>query len=168
MLESHTVVALRTDFRRPAHVAAAIGLFTGMALAVGAESPWTRACGLVLLIGVAFLLVLVHWPRQGELLRLVLDRPRRTLYWAHRGGEAEELPFPAVRAVAVEDTPHPRVVLLWAVDTSGRWVNMGQGDRSELEGFAREMANVMDVPLWYRDSAPEALRNHSVQPPFAR
>ena len=168
MPESHTVVALRSALRRPAVVAAIFVIAAALVAAVRANSPWLLAFGLGALAGISLLLAWVNWPRKGELIRLVLDRPRRTLYWAHRGGEPEELPFPAVRAVAVEATDHPRYVVLWAVDTSGRWVQVGQGTRTELETFAREMANVMDVPLWYRDRSaqgPSAAR--STLPPSA-
>lgn len=166
MPESHTLVTLRGDIVRPLVLAVVAGVTVGLVSAVRADSPWLWSFGLGTLVGLGLLLAWVNWPRKGELVRLVLDRPRRTLYWAHRGSEPEELPFPAVRAVAIEATDHPRYVLLWAVDTSGRWVQVGQGIRTDLEGFAREMANVMDVPLWYRDrtlSGPSAAR--STQPP---
>jgi hypothetical protein len=155
--------------RRPLRLAAALGVTVGLLVAFRADSPWIIAFGVGALAGIAMLWAWVNWPRQGELLRLVLDRPRRTLYWAHRGGEPEELPFLAVRAIAVEATDHPRYVLLWAIDTSGRWVQMGQGVRSELEAFAREMAQVMDVPLWYREQASrETSAARPAQPPFTR
>jgi hypothetical protein len=168
MPESHTIVALRSALQRPLVLAALLGIAAALTLAYRADSPWLFAFGLGAFVGMALLLAWVNWPRKGELVRLVLDRPRRTLYWAHRGGEPEELPFPAVRAVAIEATDHPRYVLLWAVDTSGRWVQVGQGIRAELEAFAKEMANVMDVPLWYRDrSSQEPASVRSTQPPSA-
>lgn len=168
MPDSHTVVALRSALQRPLMVGAMLAIAAALVVAVQANSPWLLAFGLGALAGITLLLAWVNWPRKGELIRLVLDRPRRTLYWAHRGGEPEELPFPAVRAVAVEATDHPRYVVLWAVDTSGRWVQVGQGTRTDLEAFAREMANVMDVPLWYRDRAPQGpSKAHATLPPSA-
>jgi len=127
------------------------------------ESPWLLAFAAGGIAGSAGLLAWVMWPRKGDLVRLVLDKPRKTLYWAHRGGEPEELSFRALRAVAVEATDHPRYALLWAVDTSGRWVSMGQGTRQEMEHFAREMADVIAVPLWFRDRSEEA---KSPKPPL--
>ena len=166
MPESHGVVALRSALQRPLILAALFGIAAALLVAFEADSPWILTFGLGALVGITLLLAWVNWPRKGELVRLVLDRPRRTLYWAHRGGEPEELPFPAVRAVAIEATDHPRYVLLWAVDTSGRWVQVGQGIRTDLEAFAREMANVMDVPLWYRDgTSGERPKVRSTQPP---
>lgn len=168
MPESHTVVTLRSDLVRPLALAVITGIVVGLILAFRSHSPWILSFGLGTVVGLALLLAWVHWPRKGELVRLVLDRPRRTLYWAHRGSEPEELPFPAVRAVAIESTDSPQYVFLWAVDTSGRWVQVGQGTRSELEGFAREMANVMDVPLWYRDRTLHgSSAAQSTQPPAA-
>lgn len=168
MSESHSVVALRSALQRPLLLAALLCIVAALLLAFQADSVWLLAFGLGALAGITGLLAWINWPRKGELVRLVLDRPRRTLYWAHRGGEPEELPFPAVRAVVIEATDHPRYVLLWAVDTSGRWVQVGQGIKTELEAFAREMANVMDVPLWYRDAVPqEQSLDRSTIPPSA-
>jgi hypothetical protein len=151
MADSYTVVTLRSAMRRPLTAVLAIWVAIGLLLIFWSHSPWVLAFALGAVIGSALLVAWLNWPRKGELVRLVLDRPRKTLYWAHRGGEPEELPFRAVRAVAVESTEHPRYAVLWAVDTTGRWVNVGQGTRAELEPFAREMAHVMEVPLWYRD-----------------
>ena len=168
MPESHSVVSLRSALQRPLILVAVFCIAAALLVAFEADSPWLLAFGLGALVGITLLLAWVNWPRKGELVRLVLDRPRRTLYWAHRGGEPEELPFPAVRAVAIEATDHPRYVRLWAVDTSGRWVQVGQGIRTDLEAFAQEMANVIDVPLWYREVASgERPKVRSTQPPSA-
>lgn len=151
------VVTLRNEIRRPVLAILAFWFVAAAALSWWVKSPWLSAFAAGGVAGSALLLAWVWWPRKGELVRLVLDRTRKTLYWAHRGGEAEELPFTALRAVAIESAEHPRYAQLWAVERSGRWVSMGQGTRTDLEHFAREMADVIDVPLWYRESSPEAM-----------
>jgi hypothetical protein len=170
MVDPHTVMALRSEVRRPLTAMLVLGALVAVPLVFLAQSPWFVAFAAGVVVGCAWLLAWLNWPRKGELMRLVLDRPRKTLYWAHRGGEPEELPFPAVRAVAIESTEHPRYVRLWAVDTTGRWVHVGQGTRAELEVFAQEMANVMDVPLWYRDRSRGQKRSttHATLPPPIR
>lgn len=146
---------MRNEFRRPLLALAVVWCVSAAAVSWWVDSPWLLVFATGGVAGAALLLAWVMWPRKGDLVRLVLDRPRRLVYWAHHGGEPEELPFGAIRALALEETLHPRYALLWAVDTSGRWINMGQGTRTEMENFAREMAEVIRVPLWYR--APAAV-----------
>jgi hypothetical protein len=150
------VVTLRHEFRRPIVAVLAFWCLAAALASWWVESFWLSAFAAGGIVGSVGLLLWVIWPRRGDLERLVLDRVRKTLYWAHRGGEPEELPFKALRAVAIEQAEHPRYAQLWAVDTSGRWVSMGQGTRPEMEHFAREMADVIDVPLWFRERSPNA------------
>jgi hypothetical protein len=144
------VITLRSEVRGP--LVTAVGLWCGAALVVAvlAQPAWLVALALGGAVGSALILAFALWPRRGDLVRLVIDGQRRTLYWAHHGEEPEELPFSALRAVAVEHTPSRRTARLWAVDLSGRWVALGSGARKSIEGFAGELADSVDVPVWYK------------------
>jgi hypothetical protein len=115
-----------------------------------AQPAWLVALALGGALGSAAILAFALWPRRGDLVRLVIDGQRRTLYWAHHGQEAEELPFSSLRAIAVEHTPGRRAARLWSVDLSGRWVALGCGSRKSIEAFAGELADSVDVPVWYK------------------
>jgi hypothetical protein len=89
-------------------------------------------------------------PRRGELLRLLIDRKKRIVYWVHRGKEAEEVPFSSIRAVALEPVLSGRRLKVYAIDTTSQWIPLGSGTASETERFGRGMAAIVGVPLWYK------------------
>jgi hypothetical protein len=134
---AQTVITLRSEVRGP------------LVTAVG-QPAWPVALALGGAVGSALILAFALWPRRGELVRRVIDGQRRTLYWAHHGHEPEELPFSALRAVAVEHTHGPYFGRLWAVDLSGRWVVLGSGSQKSIEGFAGELSESVDVPVWHK------------------
>jgi hypothetical protein len=144
------VITLRSEVRRPLVTAVSLWCCAALVVAAIAPSAWLLALALGGAVGSVLILAFALWPRRGDLERLVIDGRRRTLYWAHRGQEAEELPFSSLRAVAVGEGPGRRAAKLWAVDLSGRWVALGDGPRTSIEAFAGELAEAVAVPVWYK------------------
>jgi hypothetical protein len=149
---SQTIVTVRNEIRGPILVLLAFWFVAALVVAMFAHSMWLLvAAG----SGITASVVLLAWalvPRRGDLVRLVLDPFRGVLYWAHHGTEPEEIAFSALRAVAIEPAKSERFVHLWAIDTSGHWASLGRGIRNEMEPFAKEIADTVNVPLWYRDA----------------
>ena len=147
-----TVIAVRSEVRGPLLALLGFWFVAALVVAMFADSVWLLAIAAGgITTSVAMLFVALR-PRTGDLVRLVLDRPRCTLYWAHHGSEPEEIPFASLRAVAIEPSPDSRYVHLWAVDLSGRWVSLGRDLRSESEPFAQEVAEAVGIPVWYRET----------------
>jgi hypothetical protein len=147
---SRLVITIRHELYGP--VLAMMALWVAAALIAllfaHASELWFVALGSVALLSGA--LLWIARPRRGELVRLVLDVEHRTIYWAHRGTEPEELAFAALRALVVEAFLRGRVLTLHAVEESGRWVSLGQGPAKQLAPFAREVARRVGVPIWWR------------------
>jgi len=147
---SRLVITIRHELYGP--VLAMIGLWVMAApvvlLVAHASGPWFFALGAVAVLSGE--LLWIARPRRGELVRLVLDVEHRTIYWAHRGAEPEELPFAALRALVVESCLGGRVLKLHGVERTGRWVSLGQGPALQLAPFARETARRVGVPVWWR------------------
>jgi hypothetical protein len=149
---AQTIITVRNEIRGPIVVLLAFWFVAALIVAVFARSIWLLAAAGSGILASVVLLAWALMPRRGDLLRLVLDRPRGVLYWAHHGTEPEEIPFSALRAVAIEPAASERFVHLWAVDTLGHWASLGRGLRNEMETFAKEVADTVDVPLWYREA----------------
>jgi hypothetical protein len=147
-----TIVTVRNEIRGPIVVLLVFWFVAALVVAVFARSVWLLAAAGSGILASVVLLAWALLPRRGDLVRLVLDRPRSVLYWAHHGTEPEEIPFSALRAVAIEPAASERFVHLWAVDTSGHWASLGRGLRNEMEPFVKEIADAVDVPLWYREA----------------
>lgn len=145
-----TVITLRNELRGPVLAVLAFWFVTTVVLAVFARTVWLLALAAGGLLGAVGMLAWALWPRRGDLVRLILDRKRRTIWWAHHGREPEELHFSSLRAVIVEATGPRRFGRLWAVDSAGRRVALGSGTRAEMETFGRELAHAIGVPLWYQ------------------
>jgi len=145
-----TVITTRSELRGPVVAVLAFWFVTTVVLAVFARTLWLLALATGGLLGAVGMLAWALWPRRGDLVRLVLDRERRTIWWAHHGREPEELPFSSIRAVIVEAAGPGRFGRLWAVDSAGRRVALGSGARAEIETFGRELATTISVPLWYK------------------
>jgi len=153
MDQPRMVISVRSELPRLPLIALAIWFVATAVVMVLANDTWLWVGALVTTAGTTVALIRISRPRRGELMRLLLDLETRTVYWAHYGKDAEELPFGAFRAVAVEPLRRNKRVKLYAVDSTGRWVSLGTGSRPDLERFARAMASAMEIPLWYKQAS---------------
>jgi hypothetical protein len=144
------VITVKSRVPGPVLAGVAVCLISAAIIAVFAQSTWAWALAVGGVSGAGAALLWLCRPRQGELLRLLIDREKRMLYWVHRGREAEEVPFGAIRAVALEPILRGRRLKVYAIDTTGKWVPLGSGIRAETERFGKGMAAIVGVPLWYK------------------
>lgn len=143
------VVTVRSELPMSFILTMSAWFLATVAVALFAQERWLWVSAAGASVGTSFVFLWAVRPRKGELERLILDLERRIIYWAHRGGEPEEVPFDSLKAIALEPTRGGRVKL-HAVERTGRWVPLGQGRRREIEQFAESMCEVLRVPLWYR------------------
>ena len=148
---AETVITIKSEIRGPVLALLGFWLFTAFVIALFAGHLWlvALACGGV--VGASIALVWALRPRRGDLLRLVVDVPRRTIWWVHQGHEPEEVPFAALRAILIEPLPVRKYIQVWAIEKSGRRHAVGSGRRSEMEAFGRRTAELVGVPLWFRE-----------------
>ena len=144
------VITVRSRIPEPVLAGVAVCMISATVIAVFAQSTWTWAMAVGGMCGAGIALLWLCRPRRGELLRLLIDREKRILYWVHRGHDAEEVPFAAIRAVALEPFLRGRRLKVYAIDTSCMWVPLGSGPAEETERFGRGMAAIVGVPLWYK------------------
>jgi len=147
------VVTIRNELQGPLLVMLGFWVLAAAVTSVFARTSWLWFAALGAVVGASGMMLFITRPRRGELVRLVLDGERRTVYWAHRGEDPEELHFSALRAVVVEPQLGGRTLRLHAVEQSGRWVTLGAGPRAHLAPFAREVAAQVGVPLWSREKS---------------
>lgn len=122
-------------------------------VAIFAQTLWILALAGVTLIGSIGLAQWLLRPRPGSLARLVIDTSRRTIYWAHHGCDPEELPFSALKALILQSSELSPQATLWALDLTGRRVELGHAPGSDLEDMAVELSGVICVPLWYEQQS---------------
>ena len=146
------VISVKSELPRAFVVTMTAWILVTLAVAMFSRDNvlWMSAAGAA--AGTAAVFLWAFRPRRGELIRLLLDLERRTIYWAHHGQDAEEVHFGSLKAIALEPLGGDRKVKLYAVEGTGRWVALGHGGRKELERFAQAMSDVIEVPLWYRTS----------------
>lgn len=145
-----TVITVKSRIPEPFLAGVVVCLISAAVIAVFAESTWSWAMAVGGMCGAGLALLWLCRPRRGELLRLLIDRNKRILYWVHRGREAEEVPFKSIRAVALEPILRGRRLKVYAIDTTGKWVPLGSGAVEDTERFGRGMAAIVGVPLWYK------------------
>ena len=151
---AETVITVKSEIRGPVLALLGFWLLTAIVIALFAGHIWlvALACGGV--VGACIALVWVLRPRRGDLLRLVVDTPRRTIWWMHQGHEPEEVPFAALRAILIEPLPARDYIQVWAIEKSGRRHTIGSGRRADLEIFGRRVAELAEAPLWFREEHP--------------
>ena len=150
---SRIVVTIRNDLHGPLLVMLGFWVLAAAVTSVFARTSWLWFAALGAVVGASCMMLFITRPRRGELVRLVLDPERRTMYWAHRGLDPEELHFSALSAVVLEPQLRGRLLRLHAVEQNGRWVTLGSGPRTHLAPFAREVAACVGVPLWSREKS---------------
>lgn len=148
---SRVVVTIRRELHGPLLAMMGFWILAAAVTSLFARTSWLWFAALGAVVGASGTMLFMTRPRRGELVRLVLDGERRTIYWAHRGEDPDELPFSALSAIVIEPHLRGRMLRLHAVEQNGRWVTLGAGPRAHLAPFAREVATRVGVPLWSRD-----------------
>ena len=146
-------ILLRHEIRPPFRVLIGFWFAAAFVIAVFAQIFWIIALAGVALVGSIGLAWRLLRPRPGSLARLVIDTSRRTIYWGHHGSEPEEMPFSSLKALVLQSSERSPQATLWALDLTGRRVELGQAPASDLEGVAVELSGVICVPLWYEQQS---------------
>ena len=145
------VLTIRYEIRAPLRVLMGFWFLAALVVVVFADTLWLLAiAGAALLASLEGARRMLK-PRDGDLARLVINRSKRTIYWAHHGFEAEELPFSALRALMLQPAEAGMFKALWALDHSGRRISLGNASVADMERMARELSLLFDVPLWYAE-----------------
>ena len=153
---SQVVLNVRHEIRTPFRLLIGFWIVAASSVVVFAQIPWIIAIAGMGLVGSIGLAQWLLRPQPGSLARLIIDTPRRTIYWAHHGHEPEEVAFACLRALLLQSSGMGLSAKLWAVDLGGRRVELGHAPLKELEKVAVELEVVTRVPLWYDEQTPAA------------
>lgn len=150
----HVVLNVRQEIRTPFRILIGFWFVAALVVALFAQTLWIMALAGLALAGSIGLAWWLLRPRPGSLARLVIDTSRQIIYWAHHGYEPEELPFLTLKAFVLQTSAVTRLATLWALDLTGRRVELGHAPAAELEGVAVELSRITEVPLWYERQTP--------------